>query len=148
MRTRHSRSNSILYLLERTLRQSRGYLQQTFKRSGSPVSVDQWLILQQIKRTPAISLQEVAAATAKDPASVTRMIAQLEKKKLVKRKTNPADRRGQNLFISTNGEKALQKCAVGLAQYQKAVGKGISQDELNLLKKVLDKLYENSGGRL
>jgi DNA-binding MarR family transcriptional regulator len=145
---KHARSNSFVYLLERTLRQSRALLQQELSASGNPITVDQWLVLQQVSAANDQNLKEVSAMTAKDPATVTRIVALLEKKKLVSKRADKTDKRSIIISVTPAGKKLLQECARNVDRFRKAAGKGLTQDELNLLRGVMDKLFENCGGRL
>lgn len=146
MNAKHSRSNSLIFLLERTLRQCRKALQDELRAAGSGLSVDQWLLLQQV----AVKTQhqhELAAMTAKDPASVTRMLNLLAKKKLITRSTDKNDKRSILVTATTAGKKVVSQCEIAVERFRKTAGKGLTQEELNLQKTVLDKLFENCGGK-
>jgi DNA-binding MarR family transcriptional regulator len=148
MKQKHARSNSFVYLLERTLRQSRSLLQREFNSTDAGISVDQWLVLQQIAAAPGQSLSRVAQMTAKDPATVTRIVALMARKKLVTKLPAKNDKRVMHVSITALGKKALNGCTKGVEQFRKTAAKGLSQEELNLQKKVLDKLFENCGGEV
>jgi MarR family transcriptional regulator, transcriptional regulator for hemolysin len=147
MNKKHARSNSLVYLLERTLRFTRGALQQEFN-ANVKISVDQWLILQQVSLSPGSNQNDIAEACAKDPASVTRMLNLLGKKKLIVRKADKNDKRSYLLVVTPAGKKTLAQCHAAVDRFRKIAGKGISQEELNLLRKSLDKFFENCGGRI
>lgn len=140
---KHNRSNSLIYLLERTLRQLRHALHQEFRKNKVRISIDQWIILQCVSDSPGCSQQEIAEMTAKDPASVTRILRLLEKKKWVKRSVSEKDRRSVSSFISADGKKILTQCTKSAEQYRQKAMKGISRDELNQQREILDRLYEN-----
>lgn len=146
MKTNHSRSNSLIWLLERTLRQSRQALLAEFKKNKVRISIDQWLILQQISITPMQNQQEIARLSAKDPASVTRILMLMEKKKWVIRTADKNDKRSIKVSLTTEGKRVLQQCAKSVDKFRLYASKGISQDELNVQKTVLDKLFANCGG--
>lgn len=148
MKPNHARSNSLIHLLERTLRQSRQALHAEFKKNKLRISVDQWLILQQVSVSPGQNQQEIARLSAKDPASVTRILALMEKKKWVSRSVSKNDKRSIRVSVTAEGKRVLLQCTKGVEKFRLYAAKGISQDELNIQKIVLDKLFENCGGRV
>jgi MarR family transcriptional regulator for hemolysin len=148
MKKTHSRSNSIIYLIERTLRQTRMLLQHAFDESKLKISVDQWIVLSQISQGEGQNQRHIADMTAKDPASITRILELLEKQKLVKRIADKADKRSSLVAVTPAGKKMLSNCAKKVERFKKVAGKGISSTDFNELKETLDKLYENSGGKL
>ena len=146
MKPNHSRSNSFIWLLERTLRQSRQALLAEFKKNKVRISIDQWLILQQISVTPQQNQQEIARHSAKDPASVTRILLLMEKKKWVNRSADKNDKRSIKVSLTAEGKRVLLQCTKSVDKFRLYASKGISQDELNVQKTVLDKLFANCGG--
>lgn len=148
MKKTHARSNSIIYLIERTLRQTRMLLQHAFDESNLKISVDQWIVLTQISQGDGQNQRHVADMTAKDPASITRILELLEKQKLVKRISDKTDKRSSLVAVTPTGKKMLANCAKKVDGFKRVAGKGISTKEFNDLKVTLDKLYENSGGKL
>lgn len=148
MKQKHARSNSFVYLLERTLRQSRTLLQREFNATGAGISIDQWLVLQQIAAEQGQSLGQIALMTAKDPAAVTRIVSLMARKKLVTKMIAKNDKRVIHVSITPSGKKALNGCTKGVEHFKKTAAKGLSQEELNLQKKVLDRLFENCGGKV
>ncbi len=148
MEKKHSRSNSLVYLLERTHRQAKQLLQNEFDASGSTISVDQWIVLSRVGEYQGQNHKQIADSTAKDPASITRIIALLFKQKLVKKTPDKKDQRSSLLTITPAGRAVLNGCAKKAEAFRKTAGRGMSQEDLNQLKKLLDTLYENSGGKL
>ncbi len=148
MTKKHNRSNSLVYLLERTLRQARHALQAEFRNDRLGISIDQWLILQEVAAAPGSNQQQLARSCAKDPASVTRILGLLQKKKWITRAPGKNDKRTLSVSITPPGKKTLHDCSRCVERFRKTAGKGLEQSDLNLLKTVLDKLFENSGGKI
>jgi DNA-binding MarR family transcriptional regulator len=142
---KHSRSNSLVYTLERTHRQVKLRLQKEF---GTGISVDQWIVLSEIAAHPGQNNHALAVSTAKDPASITRILALLLKKKLVKKMPVKNDKRSAVAVITPTGKKILQESSVKVENFRKETAKGLSQNDLNHLRHLLDMLFENSGGKL
>ncbi|MCX6312282.1 MAG: MarR family winged helix-turn-helix transcriptional regulator [Bacteroidetes bacterium] len=148
MEKKHSRSNSLVYLLERTLRQTRMLLQNLFDEGKLKITVDQWIVLSQVGQSAKQNQRQIAAMVAKDPASITRILDLLEHQKLVKRIADKGDLRNSFVMITAAGKNMLKSCNEKVIRFKKVAGKGLSQDDLNHLKTILDNLFENSGGKL
>jgi DNA-binding MarR family transcriptional regulator len=148
MEKKYSRSNSLVYLLERTHRQAKQLLQSEFNSAGLKISVDQWTVLSRIAERPGQNHRQLADATAKDPASITRILSLLLKQKLVKKTPDKKDQRSLLVEITPAGKAVLAGCVKKTETFRKTAGKGLTQEDLNHLKKLLDMLYENSGGKL
>ena len=142
------RSNSLVYLLERTLRQTKFSLQQLLDKHANGISVDHWIVLQQIGADNGQNLAKIAASTAKDPASITRITRHLAEMKLVARTRQKNDQRNFYVTVTPAGKKMLRDCEKAISKFRTIAGKGLTQEELNHQKKILDKLFENCGGKL
>ncbi|MGL4599664.1 MAG: MarR family winged helix-turn-helix transcriptional regulator [Bacteroidia bacterium] len=136
------------FLLERTLRQIRTAIQTELDEQRINLTSDQWLLLMQIKEGKKVTAKQITERTGKDPASVSRMIDLLVKRKLVKRESNSEDRRSSTLEIAKAGEVLLAKTKNLSATIRRRSTKGISTTELDNWRKTSDKFFENCGGRL
>ena len=144
----NQRSGSVVFLLDRTLRQLRHSLQQHFQEKGVKLSVDQWIVLNEANNSGMVSQKVLSDRVAKDPASITRIVHDLEKNKLISRVKSDEDNRVALLKITALGRKEISRSQSAVNAYRMAVLKGISKDELNPVKSLLDKLFENAGGSL
>jgi DNA-binding MarR family transcriptional regulator len=143
---KHSRSNSMLYMLERTVRQFRLDLQQFLNAVVADITVEQWMLLSEISLHSGIGNLDLAKRLAKDPAAVSRSCELLVEKKLIKTQDHKTDSRKKMILITPKGQQLLNKCEKEVERFRKNVTKGISQDELNQVASTLDKLFYNSGG--
>jgi DNA-binding MarR family transcriptional regulator len=144
----NQRSGSVVFLLDRTLRQLRFSLQQHFHEHEVALSVDQWIVLNEAFSSGMISQKLLSDRVAKDPASVTRIVHGLVKSKFITRIVNEKDQRISLLKVTAAGKKELGKSSVAVQLYRKTALKGISKEELGPVKSLLDKLFENTGGKL
>ena len=60
-------------------------LQKKFKRMALNITIEQWSVLYHLWKQDGISQQELCNATFRDKPSITRLVDNLEKLKLVKR---------------------------------------------------------------
>ncbi|MCK6640065.1 MAG: MarR family transcriptional regulator [Bacteroidia bacterium] len=144
----NQRSGSVLFLLDRTLRQMRHSLQVHLNEKNVKLTVDQWILLNEASSAGVISHNELSKRVSKDPASVTRIVSSLEELKLITRIPSRKDQRVLLLKVTAAGRKELQQAAVAIQNYRKSVLKGIEKEELLHVKMLLDKMFENTGGKL
>src|SRR5215510_5974637 len=88
-------------------------LQKNFKQKGIDITIEQWSVLYHLWKQDGLSQQELCNATFRDKPSITRLIDNLEKQKLVKRVASKTDRR-INLVCLTEAGKNLQLHTIDL----------------------------------
>ena len=118
-------------------------LQKHFRQAGLEITIEQWSILYHLWLEDCLSQQELCNRTFRDKPSITRLIDNLEKQKLVKRLASKTDRR-INLVCLTEAAKNLQSVTIDLAnQTMDEALNGVTKDEIETVKKVLHQVYEN-----
>jgi DNA-binding MarR family transcriptional regulator len=75
---------------------------------GLGVTGGQASLLVAIKRTPGVGVNELAARERVSPPAMTGAIRRLERAGLVRRQTDPADRRRRGLYVSDEGARVLR----------------------------------------
>jgi DNA-binding MarR family transcriptional regulator len=118
-------------------------LQKNFKQAGVEITVEQWSVLYHLWKKDGMSQQELCSATFRDKPSITRLVDNLEKLKLVKRVASKNDRRMNLIFIT---EQALQleeqTMAIANTTLNEAL-EGVSAENINTCKEVLQLVYDN-----
>mgnify|MGYP006156920967 CR=1 FL=1 len=89
-------------------------LQKNFRLAGLEITIEQWSVLYHLWKQDGLSQQELCNRTFRDKPSITRLIDNLEKQKLVKRMPPKEDRR-INLVCLTESAKLLQDKTIELA---------------------------------
>ena len=118
-------------------------LQKNFRQAGLDITIEQWSILYHLWKEDCLSQQELCNRTFRDKPSITRLIDNLEKQKLVKRIASKNDRR-INLVCLTDTAKELQQQTIDLAnQTMNEALAGITKEEIETVKKVLQQVYDN-----
>jgi DNA-binding MarR family transcriptional regulator len=118
-------------------------LQKHFREAGLEITIEQWSILYHLWLNDGISQQELCNRTFRDKPSITRLIDNLEKQKLVKRIASKEDRR-INIVCLTEGARNLQNLTIDLAnQTMEEALNGVTKDEIETVKKVLYQVYDN-----
>ena len=118
-------------------------LQKNFKGAGVDITIEQWSVLYQLWKQDGLSQQELCNATFRDKPSITRLVDNLERCKLVRRVPSKEDRRINLIYISDLGKK-LQDQTMGLAnQTLNEALDGVYPDEVEVCKIVLQRVYDN-----
>lgn len=118
-------------------------LQKHFRNNGLDITIEQWSILYHLWKEDGLSQQELCNRTFRDKPSITRLIDNLEKLKLVKRIASKEDRRINSVYL-TDAALQLQEITITLAnQTMDEALVGVSKDEIETVKNVLQKVYDN-----
>jgi DNA-binding MarR family transcriptional regulator len=95
-----------IFLIERAFRSARRYSNNEFSKFGYDISVEQWIILKQIRECPGTTQRQIAVSINKDPASVTRILYLLQKRQLIQRTVGP-DRRSFGVVLTKQGNELV-----------------------------------------
>ena len=118
-------------------------LQKNFRLAGLEITIEQWSVLYHLWKQDALSQQELCNRTFRDKPSITRLIDNLEKQKLVKRMPSKEDRR-INLVCLTETAKLLQDKTIELAnQTMDEALVGVHKSDIEIVKQVFQKVYDN-----
>jgi DNA-binding MarR family transcriptional regulator len=118
-------------------------LQKNFKQNGVEITIEQWSVLYHLWKQDGLNQQELCNATFRDKPSITRLVDNLEKLKLVKRISSKEDRR-RNLIYLTETARKLQDQSMELAnQTLNEALEGVDPEDIELCKSVLQKVYDN-----
>lgn len=128
--------NIIANLLKRELNEE-------FKREGIEVMAEQWALLLRLQEQPDMNQLELARATSRDNASVTRSVAVLERKHLIQRRQADQDRRDKYLALTPAGQALVPRMVLCAQRVLERATEGISAGELSTLNLVVQKMTRN-----
>ncbi len=118
-------------------------LQKNFKQAGLDITIEQWSVLYHLWKEEGQSQQQLCDATFRDKPSITRLVDNLEKLKLVKRVASKNDRR-INLIYLTKEAQSLQEKTMEIAnQTLNEALAGVTNGQIEIAKEVLQKVYDN-----
>ena len=136
-------NNIVNFLLEHTVRQMRGYAQRQLDALQTGITVDQWVLLKIVEERGNISQVELAQIAHKDTASVTRTLDLLQKKDLIQRIDDEFDRRKYRIALTPQGLTFVTQHLPFVNQIRGQIVQGLSQGEIDSLKKILQKIRLN-----
>ena len=118
-------------------------LQKNFKQAGLEITIEQWSVLYHLWKEDSLSQQELCNRTFRDKPSITRLVDNLEKLKLVKRVPSKQDRR-INIIRLTEAALELEASTMETAtQTLNEALEGVSNEDIESAKQVLQKVYDN-----
>ena len=118
-------------------------LQKNFKQASMDITIEQWSVLYHLWKEDGLSQQQLCDYTFRDKPSITRLVDNLEKVKLVKRVASKDDRR-INLICLTKEAQDLQEPTMSLAsQTLNEALEGVTAAQIEIAKEVLQKVYDN-----
>lgn len=133
----------IYFLSERMMRRAREYSKLVFTEQGFDISIDQWVILKRISEDEGISQVDLANATYKDPASVTRILDILGNKGWAERQADENSRRAYKIFLTIEGRNLVEKMLPIVQSIREKGLENLTAKEIETTKKVLGKMYSN-----
>jgi DNA-binding MarR family transcriptional regulator len=136
----YRRDESIGYLINSVGSKIANGLKQLFDKHALALSPQEWGIIAAIAENNELSQMEISHLCFYDKVKVTRIIDDLEKRQIVERRQDPADRRSNRIVLLPKGQAIYQQVVPIVSVYLKQLTKPLSPDELVELKTKLRKL--------
>ncbi len=131
------------YFINKTAALMRNHLMKEFQREYPGITVDYWVILNRLWIEDGINQTSLARLTAKDNASITRILDGMQRKGLVERRQDPGDRRAYRIYLTEDG-KLLEQPLKRIASAHLEKGrKNLSDQDLTQLKRILETIIKN-----
>ena len=118
-------------------------LQKNFKQSGLDITIEQWSVLYHLWKEEGQSQQQLCDATYRDKPSITRLVDNLEKQKLVKRVPSKEDRRINLIYLTKEAIQLQEKSMEVANQTLNEALNGVTNGQIEIAKEVLHMVYEN-----
>ncbi|MBI9091245.1 MAG: MarR family transcriptional regulator, partial [Desulfobacterium sp.] len=120
-------------------------LNEKFFDAGLEVTSEQWVVMVSLWNEDGLSQQALANLIRRSKVAVFKLIGGLEKKGLVMRTPDPNDGRSNRIFLTPRG-KEIKAAMIRVAKDNlHDAARGVSDNELQLFKKVLRQLIINTG---
>ncbi len=118
-------------------------LQKNFRDAGVEITIEQWSLLYHLWKEDGISQQQLCEATFRDKPSITRLVDNLEKVKLVKRVASKDDRRINMIYLTPEAVQLQEKLMELANQTLNEALVGVTNGQIEIAKEVLQMVYEN-----
>jgi DNA-binding MarR family transcriptional regulator len=114
-----------------------------FAQEGIEITTEQWTILACLWKQDKVTQQALCQLTLKDKPSMTRLIDNLEKRKLVRRMPDINDRRNNLIHLTDTGKNLQQSTTLVVKAVANKTLNDISEEELDISRQVLKKIMTN-----
>ena len=114
-----------------------------FKKEGINLTAEQFLVMDTLWNQGEMTQQSIAYIIQKDKNSVTQFIDNLEKKGLVQRVVDSADRRVNNIKLSKTGLAMKENTKQVAINAVNDILEGIPEEDLKAFVKVLNRACDN-----
>ncbi|MBA3043180.1 MAG: MarR family transcriptional regulator [Alphaproteobacteria bacterium] len=123
------------------------FMDETGKK-GFDLTPVQYAALSAIEAKPGLDQATLASRIAYDRVTIGGVVDRLVQKELVRRETNPSDRRARNLFVTEKGTQALAEIRPIVKDVQSILLEGLDADErrqfISLLQKACEAVNDRS----
>ena len=118
-------------------------LQKNFKQQNLDITIEQWSVLYHLWKEDGLSQQQLCDATFRDKPSITRLVDNLEKLKMVRRVASKEDRRINLIYLTKEAEQLQDQTMVIANQTLNEALDGVSNSQIEVAKEVLQRVYDN-----
>lgn len=118
-------------------------LYREFKKVGLDITPEQWTVLSFLWKEDGVSQQKLCDATFKDKPSMTRLIDNLVKQKLVIRHTPPSDRRSNLIYLTKEGASIEGKAKNAVYDTMEEALAGIDDSGIEEVRRLLKIVFDN-----
>ena len=137
------KSSVSAFFLERTSKRMKQFFQERLTAAQTDLTIDQWVVLQELQRQDGQSQMDIARATYKDAATLTRIIDLLCKKELTKRVADDTDRRRFNVYLTQDGYTKIADVLPIIQECRSQAWAGLSDEAVDHLVETLNHIYDN-----
>ncbi len=131
------------FVITRTARRLRQDLWNFLKECGTDLTPEQYFLLFRLHEQDGRPMIELADQALMDRPNITRIVAGMEQKGLVRKTPDREDGRRILVFLKPKGRSVLEKIFVRLPEKRAAVLAGLSENEIAGLNRTLRKIEEN-----
>jgi DNA-binding MarR family transcriptional regulator len=134
--------DSLGYQLGVTYRKMLHPLMQRFKPYD--LTPEQFTVLVRLYEEDGINQKELALRTSRDQPTLTRILDLLERKGMVRKETDPSDRRAFLLYVTEEGQKITEILTPIEQQYNRELFAGMNREDIEKFRQNLELLLENA----
>ena len=118
-------------------------LQKNFKSANLDITIEQWSVLYHLWKEDGLSQQPLCASPFRDKPSITRLVDNLEKLKLVKRVASKNDRRINMVYLTKEAIQLQEKTMELANKTLNEALMGVTNGQIEIAKEVLKLVYDN-----
>lgn len=104
----------------------------------------QWKIILALNMSNGLTQRDLAEKIYIDGSTLVPVIDKMEQNGWVERKPDSSDRRINRIFLTKKSESAVNSITLIIIQLRKIIYKGLSENEIKIVKNTLKNIIENS----
>lgn len=131
------------FILERTAKRMKQACAQALREANVDMTVDQWVILQELDKEDRLNQIELAERSFKHAPTVTRIVDTLTEKGLLERQLDPEDRRRYSICLTNAGQLEIKRILPIIKDFRKRCWEGMSEEDLKKMMKLLNQIFDN-----
>jgi DNA-binding MarR family transcriptional regulator len=132
------------YTLGKTVQSVKNLLFREFKANGHNITPEQWAVMSYLCKEDGLYQKQIADFLFKDKPTVTRILDLLEKRNLIIRMSDEKDRRKFKIYLTQDGKNTVKQLIPIANDVQEKIRNNMPLQEIEVLIKLLDKIYANS----
>lgn len=144
--SQHLINGSLGFLMNKGTQALHRELNRNFNAKGFDITFEQWSIIIYLYHCDGKSQNEIAEKTFRDKVSVTKILDNLEKRKLVFRLPDINDRRIKRIYLTEHGKTTVPALKAIADQTLEEAFLGINGNDLKSFKIVLSSIVKNFTG--
>ena len=113
-----------------------------FAKENINITLEMYLVLRCLWEKDGRNQQEISEILYRDKASLTSLIDNLEKRKLVERVQNQDDKRNKNIFLTEGGKEIKERVIPIISELLSDIETTVSEKDLTTAIRVLDALFK------
>jgi DNA-binding MarR family transcriptional regulator len=136
-------AHSIGYQINRTALRLKTELLKQFLEQGFDITTEQWQVLNHLWEEDGLSQKQISQKSFKDYGNISRILNVLQRKGFVTRSVDQKDQRYYRIHLTDEGlalQQPMTSIAIGIL---KSAKRGISEEEIDLLIRLLNRIYDN-----
>ncbi|SCY78679.1 MarR family winged helix-turn-helix transcriptional regulator [Desulfoluna spongiiphila] len=120
-------------------------IRRRFEAAGAAITPENFVVLAMLVNQEGVHQSELARLTRKNRHNMARIIASLEQKGCVQRRSDGGDKRRQLVFLTDEGREVLDECAPIVSDFSGVVFAGLSEEELQTMHRAHLRILSNLG---
>jgi len=133
---------SLGFLTWKVSRMMTNELAARFSEAGVEITVEQWRALIPLFKLDGLTQGRLCELLSQEKTGVSRLVAALEKRGLVRRESSKEDRRVKYIFITDTGRQLVDSTVDMAVACRDDLVKHVDPDELEICKRVLWQIIE------
>ena len=103
-----------------------------------------WKVILALNVSDGLTQKELADKIYVDGSTLVPILDKMEQNGLVERRADPKDRRINRIFLTPKSESTVDSIILIVLQLRKMIYRGVSEDEINSARKILEVIIKNS----